>query len=170
MMYIEQVRNNWPGLAKEAPDLCEKLNIEDVNKTCKPKIEYAKELKNACKQMEDYMMKTETSDMEKMKKIRAEVWGLKEYVKNGSLWSVQKTWEARAYMLHVAGNYSHNRKYEATGWRCQACVSQVREDQDHLGLCQGYSDLRQGLDLERDDDMVEFFRLVMARRERQGWD
>ena len=67
-------------------------------------------------------------------------------------------------MLHMAGNYSHNRKYKATGWRCQACISQVREDQDHLGLCQGYSDLRQGLDL------VQFFRLVMARREQQGWD
>ena len=40
----------------------------------------------------------------------------------------------------------------------------------YLGLCQGYSDLRQGLDLDRDDDMVEFFRLVMARREQQGWD
>ena len=73
-----------------------------------------------------------------------------------------------AYMLHVAGNYSHSRKYKATGWRCQ--VSQVREDQDHLGLCQGYSDLRQGLDLDIGYDMVKFFHLVMARRERQGWD
>ena len=170
MMYIEQVRNKWPGLAKEAEDLCIKLKIEDVNTTSKTKIAYAKEVNKACQHMEDLMMKTETCEMEKMRKIRAEDWGLKDYVKNGSLWSVQKTWEARAYMLHVAGNYSHSRRYEATGWRCQACVSQVREDQDHLGLCQGYSDLRQGLDLERDDDMVEFFRLVMARRERQGWD
>ena len=116
------------------------------------------------------MMKSETTGMEKMRTIREENWGVKDYVKNGSLWSVQKTWEARAYMLHVAGNYSRSRKYEATGWRCQACVSQVREDQDHLGLCQGYSDLHQGLDLDMDDDMVQFFRLVMARREQQGWD
>ena len=170
MMYKEQVRNNWPGLAKEAENLCEKLNIEDVNTTSKSKTVYTKELKNACKRLEDHMMKSETIGMEKMRMIREENWGVKDYVKNGSLWSVQKTWEARAYMLHVAGNYSHSRKYEATGWRCQACVSQVREDQDHLGQCQGYSDLRQGLDLDRDDDMVEFFRLVMARREQQGWD
>ena len=170
MMYKEQVRNNWPGLAKEAEDLCVKLNIENVNTTSKSKTVYIKELKVACKSMEDYMMKNETKEMEKMRVIRQEDWGVKDYVKNGSLWSVRKTWEARAYMLHVAGNYMHSRKYEATGWRCQACVSQVREDQDHLGLCQGYSDLRQGLDLDRDDDMVEFFRLVMDRREREGWD
>ena len=134
MMYIKQVMNNWPGLAKEAEQLCAKLKIEDVNTTSKPKIAYAKQLKNACRQMEDSMMKTETAEMEKMRRIRAEEWGLKEYVQNASLWNVQKTWEARAYMLHVAGNYTHSRRYEATRWHCQACVSQVREDQDHLGL------------------------------------
>ena len=51
-----------------------------------------------------------------------------------------------------------SRKYKASGWRCQ----------EHLGLCKGYSNLRQGLDLYRHDKMVEFFRLVMARRERLG--
>ena len=170
MMYREQVKNNWPGLAKEAEQLCEKLQVEDVNLTSKPKTVYNAEVKKACKLMEDIMMKTETTDMEKMRVIRAEEWGIKDYVKNGSLWSVRKTWEARAFMLHVAGNYSHNNKYQATGWQCQACVLQVREDQDHLSVCQGYSDLRQDLDLENDNDLVEFFRQVMARRERHGWD
>ena len=45
MMYLEQVRNNWPGLAKEIEDLCAKLNIENVNTTSKSKIVYAKEVK-----------------------------------------------------------------------------------------------------------------------------
>ena len=60
------------------------------------------------------MIKTECSDMQKMRKIRSEDWGLKDYVRTGNFWSVRKTWEARAFMLHVAGNYSHSRKYEAT--------------------------------------------------------
>ena len=170
MMYVEQVENNWPGLAKETEELCEKLEVEDVNITSKTKTVYAKELKRACLKREDTMMKRECSDMKKMKKIVSEDWGIKEYVKTGTLWSVRKTWEARAFMLHVAGNYSHNKRYEATGWQCQACVLQVREDQDHLSLCQGYADLRQGLDLDTDDDLVEFLRQVMARRESHGWD
>ena len=70
--------NNWPGLAKEAEQLCAKLKIEDVHTTSKPKTAYAKQLKNACKQMEDSMMKTETAEMKKMRRIRAEDWGLKE--------------------------------------------------------------------------------------------
>ena len=65
--------------------------------------------------------------------------------------------------LHAPRNYSHIQKYGATGWQCQACVLQVREDQDHLSL-------RQGLDPDTDDDLVEFLRQVMARRERHGWD
>ena len=50
--------------------------------------------KKTCKHMEDLMMMTETCEMKKMRKIRAGDWGLKDYAKNGSLWSVQKTWEA----------------------------------------------------------------------------
>ena len=32
-MYLEQLKNNWPGLARETEDICEYLGIEDVNKT-----------------------------------------------------------------------------------------------------------------------------------------
>ena len=117
--------------------------------------------------MEDFMMKTETSEMEEEKNRRLGPEGVSQ---EWQLVERPQDVAGVAYMLHVARNYSHSRKYKATGWRCQAGVSQVREDQDHLGLCQGYSDLRQGLDLDRDNDMVKFFHLVMARRERQGRD
>ena len=72
-------------------------------------------------------------------------------------------------MLDVAGNYSHHRKYESTGWLCQACTLEVREDQDHLSQCEGYADLLQGRDMYDDQEILEFYRLVMSRREEQGW-
>ena len=73
--------------------------------------------------------------------IRAEDWCMKEYVKTGSLWSVRKTWEVRSYLPHVAGKDLHSQSYEATRCRCQACVPQVRENQDYLSVCAGYTDL-----------------------------
>ena len=77
----------------------------------------------------------------------------------------------RSYMLRVAGNYPGHKRYLATGWQCQACMGQVREDQDHLlTTCPGYADLRQDKDMETDQDLVEFFTKVMARREKRGWD
>ena len=73
-------------------------------------------------------------------------------------------------MLCVAGNYPGHLRYLATGCQCQACLEQVREDQDHLTHCSGYSDLLQARDMESDEDLVDFFTAVMARREKKGWD
>ena len=70
--------------------------------------------------------------MKKMKAMRSDFGKVKSYILTGSLYSVRKTWEGRAYMLKVAGNYPNHRKWERTGWQCQACDGQVREDQDHL--------------------------------------
>ena len=35
-------------------------------------------------------------------------------------------------------------------------------------LC--YADLIQGKDIENDEDLVDFYTKVMARREKKGWD
>ena len=169
-MYLEQLKNNWPGLARETEDICEYLGIEDVNKTGLSKSQYSKVVESAIVYKEDEVMKSESVESSKMRTIRGERWGLKEYVKNENLYNVRSTWEVRSFMLRVAGNYSHHAKYQATGWLCQACKLQVREDQDHLTCCQGYEDLRQGRDLQDDKDLVSFYRLVMARREARGWD
>ena len=169
-MYDEQVKNIWPGLANEVEDLCEKLGIENCNETELTKKMFAKIVDQACNSYEDTIMKMESQDMQKMKRIVVEDWGQKDYVKSGTLHSVWSTWKVRAYMLDVAGNFSHHRKYESSGWKCKGCTLQVREDQDHLTGCDGYSDLAEGKDFEEDADLVEFYRQVMARREEQGWD
>ena len=39
-MYREQVRNNWPGLAREAEDICEQLGIQNVNETLLSKAQF----------------------------------------------------------------------------------------------------------------------------------
>ena len=174
LMYEEQVRNNWPGLAKETADICRELFLEDVNITKKGKAEYSKDVKEAVRAMDEIIMKKEMGDetdgMTKMKKMRKSDISLKDYMRTGTLHSVRKTWEVRSYMLRVAGNYPGHRKYLATGWQCQACLEQVREDQDHLTSCSGYSDLQQGRDFESDEELVDFYREVMARREKNGWD
>ena len=51
----------------------------------------------------------------------------------------------------------------------RACDMEILESQDHLSICEGYSDLRLGRDLSNDKDLVEFYRLVMERREESGW-
>ena len=39
-----------------------------------------------------------------------------------------------------------------------------------ISSCEGYKDIREGRDLRDKYELVEFFRSVIARRERRGWD
>ena len=73
-------------------------------------------------------------------------------------------------MLRVAGNYPEHNKYAATGWRCQACTLEVREDQEHLASCSGYADFWGGKDLSEEQELVSSYQNMMARRKGIGWD
>jgi hypothetical protein len=172
MMLEEQMKYNWPGLAQEVASLCEELGLEDAASTKMDKKEYKKEVEKGCRFMDERNMKKDMERMrdKKMKNMIKEGCDLKDYVKHGNLYSARKTWEAKCYMLRVAGNYPGHKRYEATDWRYQACPYMVREDQDHLSCCSGYADLRAGIDFDSDEELVRFFSLVMKRREAMGWD
>ena len=171
-MLDEQVTNAWPGLASEVSDMCKAMLIEDAKEINTSTKEYAKKVKEACQARDETLMKKE---MERMKESKMEIMiksncKIKDYMKLGKLHEVQKTWEARAYMLKVAGNLPGHKKYARTEWRCQACPLMVREDQDHLSCCTGYTDLLEHLDLGLDIEMVDFYKRVMTRREENKWD
>ena len=73
-------------------------------------------------------------------------------------------------MLDVAANYPGANKYKASGWMCKACNLKVKEDQEHLTVCRGYEDLRLDADLNRENELVDFFTRVMERRKENKWD
>ena len=52
---------------------------------------------------------------------------------------------------------------------CQACNLEVKEDQEHLTVCEGYKDLRGDADLGNEEELVMFFNSVMERRELNEW-
>ena len=54
-------------------------------------------------------------------------------------------------------------------WRCQACSLELREDQEHLLVCDGYEDLKENLDLRSESEMVNFYQRVMDRRRQMNW-
>ena len=171
-MLAEQQQHSWPGLAQEVASLCRWLGLEDAATTDMDRRVYKKEVAKACKWMDESNMKR---DMERMKEKKMKIMikgncDLKDYVQNGNLYSARKAWEFRSFMLRVAGNFPSYKKYEASGWRCRACPYMVREDQDHLTHCSGYSDLKIGIDFDNDAELVKFYGKVMKRREANGWD
>ena len=171
-MLEEQVRHGWPGLVKEVSQLCDMLKVEDARMTSKNRVEYGKDVKTACMWRDEASMKEEMEG-KKEKKMRTMYYDsleLKDYVKTGDLYTARTTWEVRSHMLRVAGNYPGHGRYAGTGWRCQACTREVREDQEHLASCEGYVDVRAGKDLSNEGELIEFYKGVMARRKERGWD
>jgi hypothetical protein len=171
-MMDEQVKHGWPGLVTEVRNLCDILRLEDARTTRKDRAEYARDVKKACRWRDEAMMKQAMEGMKdkKMRTMYQDSLDMKEYVKNGDLYTARSTWEVRSHMLRVAGNYPGHNKYAATGWRCQACSLEVREDQEHLASCSGYSEFRTGKNLRNESKLVEFFKNVMAKRKTMGWD
>ena len=168
----EQVRHGWPGLTAEVSKLCDMLGLEDARTISQDKLSYTKEVKRACVWRDEDLMK-EAMEGKKDKKMRTmyhDNMDMKEYVSTGSLYTARTTWEVRSHMLRVAGNYPGHMKYAGTGWRCQACTLEVREDQEHLARCEGYSDFRAGKDLTVESELVKFFKSVMARKKEMHWD
>ena len=52
-----QVRNNWPGLAREAEDICEQLGIQNVNETLLSKAQFLQLVDTAVLKKEEQLLK-----------------------------------------------------------------------------------------------------------------
>ena len=145
---------------------------EDPRRTEKERRAYTEMVKEACRSKDKVMMKEELENMKekKMKIMYNQDLEMKDYVKKGTLYSARKTWEVRSNMLDVAGNYPGHNKYKDSMWRCQACDWEVKEDQEHLMVCEGYKDLQGDADLGNEADLVEFYSRVMERRKEEKWD
>ena len=51
----------------------------------------------------------------------------------------------------------------------QASDLEVKDNQEHLMVCEGYEDLRGDADLGNEKELVEFFNSVMGRRKEKEW-
>ena len=165
-VYIEQQAQGWPGLAKEASEICEKLGIESCDVTSLSKGEYRKYVTKACHELNEERLREQSEGKQKCERIRSEEYEKKAYVSDKKIEDVRNMYKTRFGLLPFAGNYSHSRKYEKTNFLCR-CEG-AREDEKHLKStdCPVYTDIREQFgDLDNDNDLVNYFTMVLARRE-----
>ena len=87
---------------------------------------------------------------------------LKEYINQRSLKDVRDTFRARTQLWEgIKGNFKN--RFRNSDIQCQGCKS-VEDSQLHVLVSGAYGDLRVGKDLEKDSDMVDYFREVVRRR------
>ena len=100
----------------------------------------------------------------KCKRMIAEEYGRKDYFSKMMPGEVRDYFSTRVMMLPLAGNYSKDNRLRRTGW---LCLCGDREEQEHIRLhCKKYDDIRvKYTDLLSDDNLVQFFREVLDRRD-----
>ena len=164
-VWEEQLVYGWPGLAAEAEHIASELGVASVRETNSSKKEYRQEVVEACHKYDEIMLRDKMKDKIKCQKILSEGYGRKQYFSGLLPGQVREYFSTRVQMLPLGGNYSRDNRFRRTGW---LCLCGEREEQEHIVRhCKKYDDIREKFgDLERDDELVEFFREVLKRRDK----
>ena len=97
-------------------------------------------------------------------KLSKEKFEIKGYLKKMAPADARLKFSLRARMTRtVQTNYKGDPVYSKNKWLCVEC-SNV-DTQEHVIVCPNYANLRIGKDLEKDEDLVRYFRNVIAVRE-----
>ena len=87
---MEQQAREWPGLAKEASEICEKLGIESCDVTCLSKVQYRKYVSEACHVKNAERLREAAEGKQKCERINKEEYEKKDYVSSTKIEDVRK--------------------------------------------------------------------------------
>ena len=89
---------------------------------------------------------------------------IKDYINQMNLTNARTNFRRRSNMLNCQMNQRNNPVYAKNLWKCDAC--QNLDTQSHLMWCPAYATLsREGLDIDCDKDVVQYFQKVFKIRE-----
>ena len=75
---------------------------------------------------------------------------------------------SRSMMLECKMNYSSDPKFSKELWLCDSCQKAI-DTQSHVMICSAYSKLREGRDVNSDEDVAWYLAEVMKIRSKMGF-
>ena len=157
-IYREQLDQGWPGLAREVEEICSTIKIQNVNDVDVPKSVIVDAInKHHAEEARELMGK-------KLKEMKSEDIGrTRDYMKTKCIADCRLKFRIRTNMVELKGNMKGS--YRDSDFSCLGCGDKSTvEDQSHVIRCPAYHELREGLDFEKDEDLVKYFREVMIIR------
>ena len=86
------------------------------------------------------------------------------YLKQMDVSKARLNFKIRAQMTPtIKMNFKNDPAFKNDVWMCDGCRSH-QDTQKHVLSCSAYKDLRKNLDLDKENDLVEYFSLVIRRR------
>ena len=103
----------------------------------------------ACRKEDEAQHVKQSDNKEKCAYIMKSEYGVQEYVENSSLKEARETFLSRTKLQPFAGNYSKDKRFLKTDWKCRCLLS--KEDESHIkdGNCPIYEDIRESMTIWR---------------------
>ena len=152
-------------MVSETKAICDRIKLEDVNTTNFDKHEYKELVVKACRKEDAAFLRGGMEGRSKVQDLVSENCLIKDYFKYKSLARTRDMFRIRTHMNELKANFKHDKKNIVGGVACVACGMED-ESNSHVMKCDKYRDLRDGRDLKSNNDLVNFFRDVMSRREK----
>ena len=164
-VYKEGRERGWPGLGKEVSEICEEIGIPDANDVIVPK----KVVKEAIFEHHQKDMMEVVKSKTKLEAIKDDDFSeVQEYFNDKSVEKARMAFKVRTLMVpEIPGNFKNKYRVKGTvdeGLLCSECDQGEIMTQSHCTTCPAWSDLREGLDLSDINDLVIFFRKLLAER------
>ena len=157
-VYREQLEQDWPGLANEVKEICKELEINNLNDCDVPKwkIRDAIDRHHAVEAKEQMGKKLNEIKDEEIGKPR-------DYMMTRCISDCRLQFRIRTNMVELKANMKGRCK--DGDYSCLGCGDKTTiENQSHVTRCPAYADIRKGLNLEKNEDLVKYFRQVMLTR------
>ena len=159
---------------KEVATISEQLEIQNVNLLKENKISITtwKNIvrKAVWKHNELWLKDKIANNYEKLQDLRNDNFGRKDYLASKSIDNCRMMMRIRSKMVNVKENFKNMYKNRRNGINCESCNNQEVESQSHVLVCLAYDKLRNGLDLTKQNDLIIYYREVLAYRDRKEKD
>ena len=168
-VYLIQQENRFPGLVIDTFKKMDMLKLpfdcRENNKLKKGKIK--KVIKNAIlTKCENELMK-EIKSLDKLKDgpMTTEEFSKRPYINTLIPENARELFKFRSKMFNAKFNYKSDPRHSNKLWKCNSCQSGI-ESQDHVLWCPSYSSLREGKNIDNDEDLAEYLKNVLIIRDK----
>ena len=164
---------NLPGLVSECQKVLDEAGVNNVERYTKS--QWKGLVNRLCKNLNEDDLLHQIKEYKKLdyNELKLEHCDLKNYMRTLNLFDARLRFKIRAHMTPtIQMNFKNDPTFKANLWSCTGCdrinkdsLAPVNVDtQAHVLVCVGYTDLRDGKDLDDDKDLVSYFSAIIRRR------
>ena len=104
-------------------------------------------------------------DKTKMKDKIGEEFKRRDYINKNNIHDARITFKKRTQMLNFKMNFMNDPQYSRELWQCSGC-NRAMDTMTHVLHCPSYITLREGKDLNNEDDVLQYYIKVSKIRDK----